>query len=131
MTCGLNHFGPAETEGGEFFPQHGRVSHIPADEITIHQGWEGEEYRLEVEGKVRQAVLYGENLLLTRRIFTSLGATSLHIEDRVANRGYRPSSLMMLYHCNFGFPLVSPDSELIVDEESVRPRDEMARPGLG
>ena len=38
---------------------------------------------------------------------------------------------MMLYHCNFGFPLISPDSELVVDEESVSPRDEPARAGLG
>jgi galactose mutarotase-like enzyme len=131
VTCGMNHFGPAEHEGNEFFPQHGRVSHIPAEEIGIHCGWEGEVYQLEVEGKVRQAILYGENLRLTRRITTSLGATSLHIEDRVANLGYRPTSLMMLYHCNFGFPVVSPDTELIVDDESVRPRDELAQPGLG
>ena len=131
VTCGLNHFGPSETVGGEFFPQHGRASHIPADEVNTHCGWDGDTYRLEVEGKVCQAILYGENLLLTRRISTSLGATSLHIEDRVANQGYRTASLMMLYHCNFGFPLISPDSELVVDEESVSPRDEPARAGLG
>jgi hypothetical protein len=52
------------------------------------------------------------------------------IEDRVRNDGYRTTPHMLLYHCNFGFPIVSPDSELIVDDEEVRPRDEAAARGL-
>ena len=38
---------------------------------------------------------------------------------------------MILYHCNFGFPVVSPESEILLDEESVRPRDARAEKGLG
>ena len=130
VTCGLTHFGPAEQEENEFFPQHGRISHIPAEQVAIRRAWEGDAYRLEIEGQVHQAVLFGENLLLSRRITTYLGATSLQISDRVINMGFRPTPHMLLYHCNFGFPVVSPTSELIVDDESVQPRDELARPGL-
>jgi hypothetical protein len=36
----------------------------------------------------------------------------------------------VLYHCNLGFPVVSPDSELVLRNVSVRPRDEAARAGL-
>jgi hypothetical protein len=48
----------------------------------------------------------------------------------VTNEGFRPSPVAVLYHCNFGFPVVSPDSELLLDERAVRPRDEAARAGL-
>jgi hypothetical protein len=37
---------------------------------------------------------------------------------------------MLLYHCNFGFSVVSPDSELMVDDEAMRPRDAAAERGL-
>lgn len=130
VTCGLNHFGPAEQDEGFFYPQHGRVSHIPAETVNVQCRWERDVYVLEIEGQVRQAMLYGENLLLQRRITTTLGATSLHIEDRVTNEGSHETSHMMLYHCNFGFPVISPTAFLVVDDESVRPRDELARPGL-
>ena len=30
--------------------------------------WRGDDYVLEIEGQARQAVLFGENLLLTRKI---------------------------------------------------------------
>lgn len=129
-TCGLTHFGQPEADGDEAFGLHGRISHTPADKVKITEEWRGEDYVLEIESQVRQSVLAGENLLLIRRISTRLGANHLVIEDVVRNEGGRSTPHMILYHCNFGFPVVSPDSELRLDAESVTPRDENARRGL-
>jgi hypothetical protein len=129
-TCGLTFFGHPEEDQGEHLGLHGRITHIPAGKICVVEEWRGEEYVLEIEGQARQAMLGGENLLLTRKISTKLGANSLVIEDTVRNDGYRETPHMILYHCNFGFPVVSPSSELIVDDELVNPRDEAARNGL-
>jgi galactose mutarotase-like enzyme len=128
-TCGLDHFGPPDPEG-EGYGLHGRASHLPAENVRVRQEWHGEEYVLELEGETRQTRLFGENLRLERRISTRLGATSLLLEDRVTNEGFRPAPLAVLYHCNLGFPVVSPDSELLVRDRSARPRDEAARAGL-
>jgi hypothetical protein len=128
-TCGLDHFGPPDPEG-EGYGLHGRASHLPAESVRVRQEWHGDEYVLELEGETRQARLFGENLRLERRISTRLGATGLVLEDRVTNEGFRPAPLAVLYHCNFGFPVVSPDSVLLVRDRSVRPRDEAARAGL-
>jgi hypothetical protein len=128
-TCGLDHFGPPDPEG-EGYGLHGRASHLPAEGLRVRQEWRGEDYVLEIEGETRQSRLFGENLRLERRISTRLGATSLLLEDRVTNEGFRPAPLAVLYHCNFGFPVVSPDSEVLVHDRSVRPRDEAARAGL-
>ena len=131
-TCGLAFFGQPEQDGAESLGLHGRISHIPAQNVRVTTEWQGDDYVLVIEGEVRQSVLFGENLLLTRRITTRLGATSFRVEDRVRNDGFRVTPHMLLYHCNFGFPVVSPDSELIVapQDESVRPRDAAAERGL-
>jgi galactose mutarotase-like enzyme len=128
-TCGLTHFGPPD-QAGEGEGLHGRASHLPATNLGVSQEWRGDEYVLEIRGETRQARLFGENLRLERRISARLGARSLLIEDRVTNDGFRPSPLAVLYHCNFGFPVVSPDSELLVFDRALRPRDEVARAGL-
>ncbi len=128
-TCGLDHFGPPDPEG-EGHGLHGRASHLPAENLRVRQEWRGDEYVLEIEGETRQARLFGENLRLERRLSTRLGATSLVLEDRVTNEGFRPAPLAVLYHCNLGFPVVSPDSELLVRDLSVRPRDPAAQAGL-
>ena len=93
---------------------HGRISHIPPQNVHVTTEWQGDDYVLVIEGEVRQSALFGENLLLTRRITTRLGATSFRAEDCVRNDGFRTTPHMLLYHCNFGYPVVSPYSELIV-----------------
>jgi hypothetical protein len=128
-TCGLDHFGPPDPEG-EGYGLHGRASHLPAENLRLRQEWRGDDYVLEIEGETRQARLFGENLRLERRVSSQLGATSLVLQDRVTNEGFRPAPLAVLYHCNFGFPVVSPDSELLVRDRSVRPRDAAAEKGL-
>ena len=128
-TCGLDHFGAPDPEG-EGFGLHGRASHLPAENVSLRQEWRDDHYVLEVEGETRQARLFGENLRLERRISTRLGALGLVLEDRVTNEGFRPAPLAVLYHCNFGFPVVSPDSELLVADRAVRPRDPAAAAGL-
>ncbi len=128
-TCGLDHFGAPDPEG-EGYGLHGRASHLPAENLRIVQEWRGEEYVLEVAGETRQSRLFGENLRLERRISARLGSSSLVLEDRVANEGFRPAPLAVLYHCNFGFPVVGESSELLVRDRSVRPRDPAAAAGL-
>jgi len=131
-TCGLTHFGQPEQDGAEAFGLHGRISHCAAHNLRVSADWEGNDYVLSVAGDVRETTPFGENLLLTRRITTRLGASSFQIEDRVRNEGFRPAPHMLLYHCNFGFPVVSPDSELTVEPsgEPARPRDAVAERGL-
>lgn len=129
-TCGLTHFGQPEQDGAETLGLHGRIAHLPAEQVQVSQAWQGDEYGLAVTGQMRQVGMGAENLLLTRRITTRLGANSLTIEDTVRNDGFRPAPHMILYHCNFGFPVVSPDSELLIDDEDVWPRDEAAARGL-
>ncbi len=130
-TGGLTFFGAPMVDEGEEFGLHGRVSHLAAEKVSITEDWIGDQYVLEIAGQVRQAVIFGENLLLTRRITTRLGGNSLIIDDRVVNEGFRETPHMMLYHCNFGFPIVSPDSRLLIDAEEVHPRTEHAAKGLG
>jgi uncharacterized protein DUF4432 len=129
-TCGLVHFGQPETERGQAHGLHGRIGHVPAENVRVAQEWRGEDYALEIEGDVRETSALGENLLLRRRITTRLGASVLVIEDRVRNEGFRHSPVMVLYHCNLGFPVVSPESELVTGPGPVTPRDDVARAGL-
>jgi galactose mutarotase-like enzyme len=129
-TCGLTHIGPPEAYDGQDHGLHGRAAHLPADNLRLWQDWQGEDYLLAVEGDVQQAVLFGENMLLRRRIETQLGSATLTIKDTVINLGSRTTPLAMLYHCNLGFPIVSADSYLIVDDFDLQPRTEFARAGL-
>lgn len=125
MTCGLAHAGaPSDTPGG---PQglHGRAHHTPAAQVAVRQAWEGDELLWSVEGTIEENALFGANLLLRRRIFGRIGVNAIGIEDRVENLGFAPAPHMMLYHFNFGFPLLDERTRLMLPPAVTRERGGM------
>jgi hypothetical protein len=128
-TCGLTHFGAPDEFEGRSHGLHGRIANQPVEALRLWQEWRGEDYVLIAEAEVRQSVLFGENLLLRRRIETCLGSQTIHLKDQVINQSSRPSPVAVLYHCNLGFPLVSPESVLQLSDIDFKPRDKAAQAG--
>ena len=126
VTGGLDNVGNPAVEDDQSFGLHGRLSNLAASNVYADGEWNGDEYEMWVQGRVRQAALFGENLELKRRISTSLGATSLLIHDEVTNLGARPEPAMVLYHLNPGYPILDEGSQLHVRSQSRRPYDDHA-----
>ena len=102
-TCGLTYAGAPTVDEGKELGLHGRISNTPASAVWVDGAWHGDEYEMWALGRMRETVVFGENLTLTRRISARLGQSSLTVRDRVVNEGCSTSPFMMLYHCNFGF----------------------------
>jgi hypothetical protein len=107
----------------ETFGLHGRVSNRPARLVGYGERWQGEECLLWAEGEVLQAAVFGEHLLLRRRIEARLGESRLKIHDEVENVGPDETPHMYLYHVNVGFPVVDEGSELLLPALSLHPED--------
>ena len=122
--CGLSNVGGPNSAGGEEHGLHGRLSHIPAEEVNSRAFWRDDEhYVFELCGRVRHSRVFGENLLLTRRISCVRGENTITVEDEVENQGFAPAPFMLLYHMNFGWPLVCEKSELDAVEHRVTPQN--------
>jgi hypothetical protein len=52
------------------------------------------------------------------------------VRDRVINDGFRPEGLCLLYHCNFGWPVVSESSVVRAPSSTCTPRNEEAARGI-
>lgn len=123
VTCGLTYLGAPDVDEGEELGLHGRVSNIPARNVSYDAEWQGDEYVMWVRGRVRETRMYGENVLLTRKISARLGEDKLWVDDTVENQGFETTPHMILYHCNAGFPSLDGGSELVSPTLSTVPRD--------
>lgn len=128
-TCGLTYCGAPCDDEGEKLGLHGRISHVMADKVSLEEKWEKDDYELSVSGLLRESVIFGENLVLRRKIRTRLGESRLWIHDVVENEGYQRTPFMLLYHINGGFPVVAEGGRLISPSLEVIARDEEAKKG--
>ncbi|MFW6181532.1 MAG: aldose 1-epimerase family protein [Spirochaetota bacterium] len=125
-TCGITNAGAPSVDRGEPFGLHGRVSNAAAEDLCLTQKWEGDEYLISLRGKMRESRGWLENVSLTREIETGLGRKGFTLRDVVENHGFEPQPLIMLYHFNFGFPLLAPGARVIGPILHTEPRDEQA-----
>ncbi len=129
-TCGLGSFGPPSEIEGEKWGIHDRVAYLPAREIAAQTLWHDDgscEFRL--CGLVRQTRLFGANLELRRTLSLKLGKNRLRLRDEIRNAGFEAAPFCVLYHCNFGFPLLEAGAQILIDSD-VTPRDDDAARGL-
>lgn len=129
-TCGLTYLGPPVKDQGEDLGLHGRYSTLPAKQVADLSQWQGDVYHIRLRGTVEEAVLFGNKIRLEREISTVMGQNKICIADRITNFGYTESPCTILYHINLGYPLLSEDSELIIDPEVTIPRDDHSASGI-
>jgi hypothetical protein len=124
VTCGLRNAGAPSHDSGEDLGMHGRIGNTPAENVSVNNYWNNDEYLIEISGKLREANLFGENLMLSRIIKTGSDKNEIQIFDTISNENFRTEPLMLLYHLNWGFPLFDENAELIIDSESTVVRGE-------
>lgn len=117
---------PWTDANGVDYPMHGRIRTTPAEHVQSDASWQGDEYVLTVRGEMREAALFGENLVLRRTLSTRLGSAELVVEDEVTNEGFEAQPLLWMYHCNFGWPLVDEGATVLIPSLRVTPRDDDA-----
>lgn len=124
FTAGLENIcAPCRIDGKEY-PMHGRMRTTPAEHAGCDACWDGEDYVITVRGEMREAELFGENMVLRRKIETRYGEKSILVTDEFENQAYRPEPMMLLYHCNIGFPLLDEDCKILLPTKKTMPRDE-------
>jgi len=113
-TCGLNHVGGPETDtfGGRGL--HGQISNTPAEiESILQPDPIAGKMEMSITGRIKQTQAFGPNLELKRTISGKIGQPSIRIHDEVINRGNTPAPHMLLYHFNFGWPLIDEGTDIV------------------
>ena len=105
---------------------HGRVANTPASYVAVRVATEPP-YEIRVHGTVLESRMFGENLRLDTVISTIPGSNQVRIQDRVTNCRAVPDQMQMLYHINYGSPMLEPGSRLLMAADLVMPREPYPR----
>ncbi len=115
-TCGLRGFGAPV--GGRGL--HGDASHLPAGEVTISREVTADMASVSVSAVIDDARIFEPSLRLVRMVTLRSsrdGTSSLVLHDELMNLGPGDAEVGVLYHVNFGAPLVTPGARIDVRSE--------------
>lgn len=113
-TCGLDHVGGPEADNFGTRGLHGPISNLVAEvESIIQPDPLAGKMEMSITGKMKQTKVLGPSMELKRTISATLGEAVIRIQDEIINRGNMPAPHMLLYHFNFGWPLVNEGTHII------------------
>ncbi len=110
-------------------PLHGTIANTPASRVSVIVDLEPP-YTLSVAGEVHDAQMFGSCYRLASTVSTVPGSSEFTISDVVENLGGAKSELELLYHCNYGPPLLGKGARLLAPARFVCPRDAEAQKGM-
>jgi hypothetical protein len=128
VRCGLASVGPPCRDRGEVLTLHGCVDYLPADYVTV-QYESSPVPRLMVSGTIEENHLPEVRLRLAAEISIEIGTATIMLDDIITNHSESTQEIQMLYHINFGPPLLGKGAELIAPIKRIAPRDLRAAEG--
>jgi galactose mutarotase-like enzyme len=123
VRCGLESNGAPEFEpnGRLRYPLHGRIANLPAHQVEV--GIDDDAGEISISGTVDEARLFGPKLQLRSTVTTHFGRAEINISDTVTNLSDEPGDMELLYHINFGVPLLGPGAKVVLPLRKMAPLD--------
>ncbi|QDT29306.1 aldose 1-epimerase family protein [Gimesia panareensis] len=108
---------------------HGKIGNIPASSVEVIVDSEPP-HRIRVRGIVFEKFFYGPKLKLTAEISVVPGADTFRIDDTITNLGSADQEFQIIYHTNFGEPLLGKGAKLHAAINKIAPMNEEAAKGI-
>ena len=109
---------------------HGKVENIPASEVEVIVDREPRP-RIRVRGRVDERAFYGPKLELWTELSTEPGSSTFRIEDTLSNRSAFESEFQIIYHVNYGPPLLGAGAHFSAPVRRVTPFNAHAAKDVG
>jgi galactose mutarotase-like enzyme len=129
--CGLESNGAPEFDektGRVKYALHGRIANKPAQFLSVSADPEKEE--IVVKGIVEETRFHFLKLRMTTTVTLKLNEAGFSLRDEVENFSSTAAEMQMLYHVNFGLPLLDGGSRLVAPIKTIVPRNEHAASGI-
>ena len=129
-TCGITYAGGAGEDEGKALGLHGPFSNIPAQQARAEIAYEGDARVIRVSGQVHEAEVFGMDMRMERQFTLETERDCLHIRDVVTNQGYETQPVMLIYHINFGYPMLDAGAKAYFSAGKIEPRTDFAAEGM-
>ena len=108
---------------------HGKIGNTPASEVEVVIDRQPP-HRIRIRGRVDERMFYGPKLELWTEISTEPGSTAWRIDDVITSRSAFEQEYQVIYHANYGPPLLEKGARFSGAVRQVTPFNAVAAKGI-
>lgn len=129
VRCGFEWTGHPVTKDGLIYTLHGKAGNTPASKVEISVD-DKAPHEIRIRGLLKEHTFKKANLETWTELRYVPGSDSFTVHDVLTNQADYPHDYQIIYHSNFGTPILEKNARFIAPLLSVSPFNDYAKKGL-
>lgn len=129
VRCGYEWTGHPTTADGQLYTLHGKAGNTPASRVEVEIS-ENAPYEIRIRGLIKESTFKKADLQTLTELRYVPGSNSFSLHDVLTNHADYPHDYQIIYHSNFGKPILEEGARFIAPLENVSPFNDYAKGGM-
>lgn len=130
VRCGYEWTGhPGVDDNGQLLSLHGRVQNTPASSVKVIID-DAAPHTIRVQGLVAEHTFKKTNLTTLTELSVTPGSRTFELHDRLTNQADYADEYQIIYHSNFGTPILEAGAKVTAAASEISPFNDYAKAGL-
>ena len=129
VRCGYEWTGHPTTADGQLYTLHGKAGNTPASRVEVEVN-ESAPYEIRIRGLIKESTFKKADLQTMTELRYVPGSNSFSLHDVLTNHADYPHDYQIIYHSNFGKPILEEGARFIAPLANVSPFNDYAKGGI-
>ena len=130
VRCGYEWTGhPGVDDNGLLLSLHGRVQNTPASTVKVIID-DKPPHKITIQGEVSERTFKMAELVTLTQLEVVPGSTTFSLHDQLTNKADYDNEYQIIYHSNFGTPILEKGAKFIAAASEISPFNDYAKAGL-
>ncbi|ADP10812.1 hypothetical protein EJP617_11310 [Erwinia sp. Ejp617] len=129
VRCGFEWTGHPVSKDGVLYTLHGKAGNTPASKVEVAVD-DRAPHEVRIRGLLKEVTFKKAKLETWTELRYVPGSDSFTVHDVLTNHADYPHDYQIIYHSNFGTPILEKDARFIAPLKSVSPFNDYAKKGL-
>ena len=129
VRCGYEWTGHPVTADGQIYTLHGKAGNTPASQVEVEVA-DTAPYEIRVRGLVKESTFKKADLQTMTELRYVPGTNQFSLHDVLTNHADYPHDYQIIYHSNFGTPILEEGARFLAPAASVSPFNDYAKAGV-
>ncbi|WP_413739413.1 aldose 1-epimerase family protein [Sodalis sp. RH14] len=129
VRCGYEWTGHPVTADGQIYTLHGKAGNTPASQVEVEVA-DTAPYEIHIRGLIKESTFKKADLQTMTELRYVPGSNSFSLHDVLTNHADYPHDYQIIYHSNFGAPILENGARFLAPMASISPFNDYAKDGL-